>query len=93
MHREHFTRHGLHMNTVGKELVAQRITDHIRKIFLKRQTSSIILKWKQDLTDSGQEADEVKGKVTRSRTSGRNESNQQPEAIIFLWTEDLITRV
>jgi hypothetical protein len=54
MHREHFTRHSLYMNTVGKELIPQRITD-IRKIALKRQTSPIILKWKQDLTDSGQE--------------------------------------
>jgi len=31
--REHFTRHGLHMNTVGKELMTQRIADNIRKPF------------------------------------------------------------
>jgi len=29
------------------------------------------LKWRQDLTDSGQEGDEAQEKVTNSRTSGR----------------------
>ena len=73
MHREHFTRHGLHMNAVGKELIAQGITDHIRETFVIRQTPPIILKWKQDLTDSGQEGDEVERNVT---CSGK-ESNQK----------------
>jgi hypothetical protein len=35
------TEHGLHMNTVGKELMAQRITDHIRKTLLVRKTPPI----------------------------------------------------
>jgi len=52
--RDHFTRHGLHMNTVGKELMAQRITDHFRKpLLLRKKTHPIILKWRQDLTNSG----------------------------------------
>jgi hypothetical protein len=29
--REHFTRHWLHMNTGGKELMAHKIKDHIKK--------------------------------------------------------------
>ena len=57
--REHFTRHELHMNTVGKELLAQRITDHIRKTLLVRKTHPIILKWRQDLTDNGHEGVEA----------------------------------
>ena len=61
--REHFTRQELRMNTVGKELMAQRITDHIRKIFLVRKTPPIILKWKPDLTYSGQEGVEAQEKV------------------------------
>jgi len=59
------------MNTVGKELMAQRIMDHIRKTLLVRKTPPVILKWRQDLTDSGQEGVEVQGKITYSRTSGR----------------------
>jgi hypothetical protein len=35
------------------------------------------------LVDSGQEEDEIEGKVMCSRTSGRKISNQQPEVIIF----------
>jgi len=69
--REHYTKHGLHMNTVGKELMAQRITDHIRKTLSVRKTPPIILKWRQDHTDNRQEGDEAQEKVTYSRTSVR----------------------
>jgi hypothetical protein len=92
MHREHFTTHGLHMNRVGKKVIAQRIMDHIRKIFLIRQTPPIILKWKQDLTDS-QEGDEAEGKVTCSRTSGRKRKQPAARSDEFLWTANLITGV
>jgi len=71
VHREHYTRHGLNMNTVGKELMAQRIMDHIRKTLLVRKTPPIILKWRQDHMDNSQEGDEVQEKVTYSRTSVR----------------------
>ena len=36
--RECYTRHGLHMNGVGKELMAQRIMDQIREILLVKKT-------------------------------------------------------
>jgi hypothetical protein len=36
LQREQFTKHGLHMNIVGKELMAQRIPDHIREIFFRK---------------------------------------------------------
>jgi hypothetical protein len=91
--REHFTRHGLHMNTVGKELMAQRITDHIRKTLLVRKTPPIILKWRQDLTGSAQEGIEAQENVTYSRTSGRKRNQPTTRGDEFLWTADLITRV
>jgi hypothetical protein len=70
--KEHFTRHGLHMNTVRKELMAQRITDHFRKILLIRQkTPPIILKLRQVLMDSSQEVAEAQEKETYSSTPGR----------------------
>jgi hypothetical protein len=37
VHREYLMKHGMHMNTMGKELMARRITQHIRKTFLVRQ--------------------------------------------------------
>jgi hypothetical protein len=42
--KEHVIRHGLHMNTMGKELMAQRIMDHIRKTLLVRKIPPIISK-------------------------------------------------
>ena len=90
---EHFTRHGLHMNTVGKELMVQRITDHIRKTLLVRKTPPIILKWRQDLTDSGQERVEAQEKVIYSRTSGRTRKQPATRGDDFLWTAELRTRV
>jgi len=91
--REHFTRHGLHVNTVGKELMAQRITDHISKTLLVRKTPPIILKWRQDLMDSGQEVTEAQEKVTYSRTSGRKRKQLATRGDDFLWTADLMTRI
>ena len=90
----HFTRHGLHMNTAGKERMAQRITDYFRKPLLgRKKTPPIILKWRQDLIDSGQDVPEAQEKVTYSRTSWLE--RKQPATIgnNFLLTADLMTRV
>jgi len=91
--REHFTRHRLHMHTVGKELMVQRIMDHIRKILLARKTPPIILKWRQDIMDSGQEGVEAQEKVTYSRTSGRKRKQLATRGDDFLWTAKLMRRV
>ena len=81
--REHFTRNGLNMNTIRKELMAQRITDHIRKTLLVRKTPPIILKWRQDLMDSGQEGVEAQEKLTYSRTSRSKRKQLAKEVMIF----------
>ena len=36
--RECYTRHGLHMNGVGKELMVQRIMDQIKETLLVKRT-------------------------------------------------------
>jgi hypothetical protein len=81
------------MNAVEKELMAQRITDHIRKTLKVWKTPPIILKWRQDLTDSGQEGAEAQEKVTNSRTSGRKRKQPATRGDNFLWTAELMTRV
>jgi hypothetical protein len=49
LHRKYFTKHGMHMNTAGKEQMAQRFAEHIRETSSKKETSPITLKWKQDV--------------------------------------------
>jgi hypothetical protein len=91
--RQHFTRHGLHMNKVGKEHMAQRIMVHIKKTLFVRKTPPIILQWKQDLMDSGQKGGVAQEKVTYSRTSGRKRKQPASRGDDFLWTVDSMTRV
>jgi len=60
LQRKYFTRHGMHMNLAGKELIAQTIMEHIKEHFTKRETSTITLQWKQEMdkrTASTQEYD------------------------------------
>lgn len=89
LQREYLTKHGLHMNIVGKELMAQRIPDHIRKIFIGRETSPIILKLWQELIKSSQEKNE-EGKATHSRTLGRIGKKPITKRDDFLWTVSVI---
>jgi hypothetical protein len=49
LQRKCFTRHGMHMNLTGKELMSQRITEHINELFSKKETSTITLQWKQEM--------------------------------------------
>jgi hypothetical protein len=52
VHREYFTKHGMHMNAMGKEVMARRITQHIWKTFLVRQAPPITSKWRQEFMDN-----------------------------------------
>jgi hypothetical protein len=47
LQRKCFTRHGMHMNLTGKELMSQRIMEHINELFSKKETSTISLQWTQ----------------------------------------------
>jgi hypothetical protein len=51
LQRKYFTKHGMHMNTAGKEIMAQRIAEHIRETFSMKKTSTIILQGKQDMEE------------------------------------------
>ena len=49
LQRRCYTRHGMHMNLTGKELISQRIMEHIKEFFSKKETSTIKLHWKQEM--------------------------------------------
>jgi hypothetical protein len=42
LHRNNFTQHGLHLNTVGKEKVAEMIAKNIKKFWVKKKKKKII---------------------------------------------------
>ena len=90
--REDFTRHGLHMNSAGKEKLAQAI-GHIITNFSSRQTSRISLNWKEDSTatptkeatlESSRENAELELK-TAVRTSNRTKKIPSTRKEDFLW--------
>jgi hypothetical protein len=62
LNREHFTQHGLHMNVAGKQLIAQRLANSIRRSRTRQTTPPISLKWKEHPTEISQEENEVEGK-------------------------------
>ena len=50
--REHFTRHGLHMNTLGKEMITKQIVAAINAILRKKHAGEqISMPWKVKHSD------------------------------------------
>jgi cell fate (sporulation/competence/biofilm development) regulator YmcA (YheA/YmcA/DUF963 family) len=47
VNRDHYTKHGLHMNKTGKEWLARRTADIINKLFTNQKLDPIILDWKE----------------------------------------------
>jgi hypothetical protein len=62
--------------------LAQRILEHVRKTILIKKRPPVILKWRQDLTDSGQEGVEAQEK----ESSRRNRNIQVTRSDDFLST-------
>jgi hypothetical protein len=46
--RKYFTSHGLHLNGLGKEILAKKLASHICTILEKRKTPQLSLGWKID---------------------------------------------
>jgi hypothetical protein len=51
--RRHFTKHGFHLNNLGKEWLAKQIASQIGLIvkFTSKANSAILLKWKEEATN------------------------------------------
>jgi len=48
LEREQFTKHGLHLNSSGKECIALKLAAVVRSIFNKERVSPICLQWRDD---------------------------------------------
>ena len=46
--REMFTRHGLHMNRMGKELTARKTATEVSVLFQANKSNPIVLQWKEE---------------------------------------------
>jgi hypothetical protein len=47
LQRQHFTRHGQHLNLTGKELVASELAKKIDQVLTKSETNPIQMQWKE----------------------------------------------
>jgi len=46
--RECFTKHGLHLNSSGKEQIASKLAATVKSLLNKKRTSRIYLQWKEN---------------------------------------------
>jgi hypothetical protein len=50
--RDSFTRHGLHLNGIGKEMIAKELVAHTRTVLQRKENEPIGLYWKSNQTDA-----------------------------------------
>jgi hypothetical protein len=46
--REHYTKHGLHMNKKGKEYIARKTADNIKTLFANQKLAPVTLEWNEN---------------------------------------------
>jgi len=63
--RRYFTRHGLHMNGLGKEVLALKITEEVKR-FTHSKEKPIPLMWMEDTAGVNGLPNESQGKIRRS---------------------------
>jgi hypothetical protein len=47
INRDHYTKHGLHMNKTGNDWLARRTADTINKLFANQKLDPITVEWKE----------------------------------------------
>ena len=89
--RDHYTKHGLHMNKSEKEWLSRRIADSIHKLFEGLKPAPIILEWKESLIEGNQT--EAIGHKDNNLKTGQQEVQtssrirKQPRKMdTFLWS-------
>jgi lysophospholipase L1-like esterase len=72
--RSHYTTHGQHLNSSGKELIANKLAMLIKDVFAKKQLTPIQLPWKELLEETNQ-----RQKITENLTLNIETSKQPPQ--------------
>lgn len=88
--RNHFTTHGLHLNSKGKKLVSQKLALVVQQCLTKNQMVTISIPWKDPfLVDTNTEIQDLSTKDGRNKSaqSSQHQRNcparKNPD---FLWT-------
>jgi hypothetical protein len=88
--RGHFTHHGLHMNGMGKEKMARKVSEVVKKMVTRKEETPIDLVWKdKSVGKSGgteEKSDVSEKKEIEVRTSGRKRKQPVARRNDFLWT-------
>jgi hypothetical protein len=79
--KNHFTKHSLHLNGLGKKVLSKLIVSHIYAIQDQKKDPPVILHWNPDLSQSGTLH---QGTVT-NRTSTRTKKTPSTKSDDFLW--------
>jgi hypothetical protein len=77
LYRSGFTKHGQHMNTIGKELMVKRIVEAIKRTLKMCKKKPISMKWKEDLSTEHQGP----GEAANGAGEGRNPTENQNDSV------------
>ena len=79
--RNHVTKHGLHLNSLGKEVLSKQIVSHIYAIHDHKKDPPIIQGWNPDLSHT----DTLHQGRVINRTSTRTKKTPSTKSDDFLW--------
>jgi hypothetical protein len=91
--RKHFTRHGMHLNSTGKERIVRSIGQYLAHLLTKQRNNILPLPWADDSKDTNlwkeKESIENTGSlemfVNNVRASGRPKKPPVTRTEDFLW--------
>jgi hypothetical protein len=79
--RNHFTKHDLHLNSLGKEVLSKQIVSHIYAIQDQKKDPPIILGWNADVSHT----DTLHQRIIIYRTSTKTKKTPSTKSDDFLW--------
>ena len=87
-----YTRHGLHLNRLGKQQMAHRIVNQIKNSIVANNTLPIPLSWQEVPMVYNLDSTDTQGSLTVSRTSGRKRKQPTTREDDFLWIGDRLSK-
>jgi hypothetical protein len=88
LERECFTKHGMHLNSSGKECIAQRLAIVVRSFLKKERMSPISLYWKDDTSSSDLNGNESHITRCNAVTAPQSQPSTSPEESLGRESQD-----